>query len=102
MGGRHTPVSRRRTAVTAPPDQPNGVIIGVVPMMHWRSARWKRLDDVYTRLLAVTRTPHSPVRWKRVIKGAAFYSGAGRLLRCLGCAVYNPWIHPMDARFRAR
>ena len=51
----------------APPDQPNGVFIDVVPMMHWRSARWKRLDDVYARLLAVSRTPYPPVRWKRVI-----------------------------------
>lgn len=50
-------------------DQPNGVFIDVVPMMHWRSARWKRIDDLYTHLLAVSRTPQSPVRWKRAIKG---------------------------------
>ena len=31
----------------APPDQPSGVFIDVVPMMHWRSARWKRIDDVH-------------------------------------------------------
>ena len=30
----------------APPDQPNGVFFDVVPMMHCRSAPWKRLDDV--------------------------------------------------------
>jgi len=59
--------------LAAPPDQPNGVFIDVVPMMHCRSARWKRLDDVCTRLLAVSRMPRSTVRWKRVVKGAVFY-----------------------------
>ena len=69
--------------------------------MHWRSARWKRIDDVCTRLLAVSRTPHSPVRWKRVINGAVFNSGAGRLIRWLGRAVYHSLMKRMDAHCRA-
>ena len=65
----------------APPNQPNGVFIDVVPIMHWRSARWKRLDDVYTRLLAVSRTPRSTVPWKRGIKGACVTAAAHPLCR---------------------
>jgi lipopolysaccharide cholinephosphotransferase len=79
-----------------------GIFIDVVPMMHWRSLGWKKLDDLYALGLAMSNSTNSPTYWKRVVKKTLRLTGCLWLIRFIGQAVYEPLVSKINTTCRQR
>jgi lipopolysaccharide cholinephosphotransferase len=71
-------------------DDGNGIFVDIVPMMHWKSLAWKRLDDVAGLLESTRSRQGSPVRWKRLAVGLGQRTGLSALLAPLAKVLLYP------------
>jgi lipopolysaccharide cholinephosphotransferase len=78
-----------------------GIFIDIVPMMHWRSRRAKRLDNLISSIAGVMWTPDPPSRLRTSIKAALRGTPIPRLVRRLAERHLYPRFAEADAHCRA-
>lgn len=81
-------------------DDPCGIFIDVIPMMHWQSLGWKRLDNLLARITAFKEHPYSADWWKQLVKRAVSATALYRLVPLVYRMGLQAMFERMDLRCR--